>query len=111
MLVSCLYCFSTLNVEAMWSSETSVDFYRVTWRYNPEDMRNSSYYTVVRTHLLPIWNKNSALHINSLFLSLCLYSPSDLGRFFSFLILYTTGRTPWAGDQPTARPPPTHRTT
>jgi flagellar basal body-associated protein FliL len=26
-----------------------------------------------------------------------------LGRFFSFLILYTTGRTPLTGDQPIAR--------
>jgi hypothetical protein len=34
----------------------------------------------------------------------------DLGRFFSFLILYTVGRTPWTGDQPVARPLPTHRT-
>jgi hypothetical protein len=30
--------------------------------------------------------------------------------FFSFLILYTVGRTPWMGDQPVARPLPTHRT-
>jgi hypothetical protein len=30
---------------------------------------------------------------------------------FSFLILYTVGRTPWAGNQPVARPLPTHRTT
>jgi hypothetical protein len=35
----------------------------------------------------------------------------DLGRFFSFLILYTDGRTPWTVDQPVARPLPTHRTT
>jgi hypothetical protein len=35
----------------------------------------------------------------------------DLGRFFSFLILYTVGRTPWTSDQPVARPLPTHRTT
>jgi hypothetical protein len=43
---------------------------------------------------------------------LWLYSPLlDLGRFFSFLILYTVGRTPWTGDQPVARPLPTHRTT
>jgi hypothetical protein len=35
----------------------------------------------------------------------------NLGRFFSFLILYTVGRTPWMGDQPVARPLPTHRTT
>jgi hypothetical protein len=32
-----------------------------------------------------------------------------LGRFFSFLILHTVGRTPWAGDQPVVRPLPTHR--
>jgi hypothetical protein len=30
---------------------------------------------------------------------------------FSFLILYTVGRTPWTVDQPVARPLPTHRTT
>jgi hypothetical protein len=36
----------------------------------------------------------------------------DLGHFFSFLIFYTVGRTPWMGDQPVARPLPahTHRT-
>jgi hypothetical protein len=39
------------------------------------------------------------------------YTPLlDLGRFCSFLILYTVGRTPWTGDQPVARPLPTHRT-
>jgi hypothetical protein len=35
----------------------------------------------------------------------------DLDRFFSFLILYTVGRTPWTGDQPVARPLPPHRQT
>jgi hypothetical protein len=34
-----------------------------------------------------------------------------LGRFFSFLILYTVGRTLWTGDQAVARPLPTQRTT
>jgi hypothetical protein len=44
--------------------------------------------------------------------SLWLYSPLlDLGRFFSFLILYTVGRTHWTGVQPIARPLLTHRTT
>jgi hypothetical protein len=33
-----------------------------------------------------------------------------LGPFFSFLILYIVGRTPWTGDQPVARPLPMHRT-
>jgi hypothetical protein len=50
----------------------------------------------------------------SIYLSIYLwpYSPLlDLGRFFSFLILYTVCMTPWTGDQPVARPLPTHRTT
>jgi hypothetical protein len=34
-----------------------------------------------------------------------------LGRFFSFLTFYTDDKTPWAGDQPVARPLPTQRTT
>jgi hypothetical protein len=39
------------------------------------------------------------------------YSPL-LGPYssFSFVILYTVGWTPWTGDQPVARPLPTHRT-
>jgi hypothetical protein len=32
--------------------------------------------------------------------SLSLYSPLDLGPFFSFLTLYTVGRTPWKGISP-----------
>jgi hypothetical protein len=32
-----------------------------------------------------------------------------LGRFFSFLIFYIVGRTPWMGDQHVARPLPAHR--
>lgn len=47
--------------------------------------------------------------VQSLFLSLWLYSPLDLGRFFSFLILYRVGRTLWMEDQPIARLLPTHR--
>jgi hypothetical protein len=33
-----------------------------------------------------------------------------LAAFSSFLIPYTVGRTPWTGDQPAARPLPTHTT-
>jgi hypothetical protein len=41
------------------------------------------------------------------YLYLWLYRPLlELGRFFSLLILYTVGRTPWTGDQPVARPLP-----
>jgi hypothetical protein len=47
-----------------------------------------------------------------LLLLLWLYSPLlGLGRFLSFLIIYTVGRPPWTGDQPVARPLPTHRAT
>jgi hypothetical protein len=47
-----------------------------------------------------------------LLLLLWLYSPLlGLGRFFSFLILYIVGRTPWTWDQPVARSLPSHRTT
>jgi hypothetical protein len=34
-----------------------------------------------------------------------------LATFFRFLILYTVGRTFWTGDQPVARPLPTHTPT
>jgi hypothetical protein len=40
-----------------------------------------------------------------------LYNPLNLGRFFSFLTLYTVGRTPWMRDQPVAMSLSTHRTT
>jgi hypothetical protein len=45
------------------------------------------------------------------FISLWHYSPSlDHDRFFSFLIFYRVGRTPWTRDEPVARPLPAHRT-
>jgi hypothetical protein len=47
----------------------------------------------------------------SLSLFIILHSLLSLGRFFSFLIICTVGMTPWTGDQPVARPLPTHRTT
>jgi hypothetical protein len=34
----------------------------------------------------------------------------DIDRFLSFVIVHTVGKTPWAGDQPDARPLPTHST-
>jgi hypothetical protein len=51
------------------------------------------------------------LFLNLCILSLWLYSSLDLGRFFSFLILYTVGKSPWTRDQPVARPLPACRTT
>jgi hypothetical protein len=49
--------------------------------------------------------------ILSIYLSiyLCFYSPLlDLSRFFSFLIFYTVGWTPWTEDQPVRRSLPAH---
>jgi hypothetical protein len=37
--------------------------------------------------------------------------PFGSWQLFQFLNLYTIGRAPWTGDQPTARPLPTHRIT
>jgi hypothetical protein len=48
---------------------------------------------------------------STLFFSLWLYSPLNLGRLFSFLIIYTVGRISWMGDQPIVRLLPIHRTT
>jgi hypothetical protein len=54
---------------------------------------------------------SAASTANYYLLLLWLYSRLlGLGCFFSFLILYTVGRTPWTEDQPVARPLPTHRT-
>jgi hypothetical protein len=36
---------------------------------------------------------------------------SDRFFFFIFVVLYTVGIIPWMGDQPAARPLPTHRAT
>jgi hypothetical protein len=66
--------------------------------------------TVVTPHEIRVAS-HSLSYIILLVLLLWLYSHSlGLGRFFSFLILYTVGWTPWTGDQPVARPLPTHRT-
>jgi hypothetical protein len=45
------------------------------------------------------------------YISSWLCSPCGPWALLQFLNLYTVGRTPWTGDQPIARPLPTHRTT
>jgi hypothetical protein len=55
---------------------------------------------------------NSIIYL-SIYLSvyLWLYSPSGPWPLLQFLNLYPVGRTPWTGEQPVARPLPTHWTT
>jgi hypothetical protein len=50
------------------------------------------------------------INLQCIYLTIYLYSPLlDLGSLWSFLILYTVGRTPWTGDQLITRSLPTHR--
>jgi hypothetical protein len=59
----------------------------------------------------PFWKCRGYLCIHSS-IQQWLYSPLlGPGCFFSFVIPYTAGRTPWTGDQPVARPLPTNRAT
>jgi hypothetical protein len=54
------------------------------------------------------------IHIHLITLSLSLFGSTALwswAAFFSFLILYTDGRTTWTSDQLVAKPIPAHRTT
>jgi hypothetical protein len=90
------------------------------WSYNSTHSLSSLYlwaYKILdQTKLIRCIRKEWRIYSNfwspiSTSLCLWLYSPLDLGRFFSSLILYTIGRTPWTGDQVVARPLPTQRTT
>jgi hypothetical protein len=54
----------------------------------------------------------SGITLEDLLLLQWLYSPLlGPGLFFSFLIIFTDGRTPWTSDQLVARPLPKHRKT
>jgi hypothetical protein len=49
---------------------------------------------------------------SAIYLSMALQPLWPLAAFFfQFLNIYKFGRSPWTGDQPVARPLPTHRTT
>jgi hypothetical protein len=66
------------------------------------------------SHNIILWQQDSYELKFYIYLYIYIYGSTtfvDLGRFFSFLILYTVGRTLWTGVQPVVRPIPTHRTT
>jgi hypothetical protein len=118
LLASCCFVFSyssTLKIKVTWSSETLVEFYLVICHCMPEDrvLHNVLIHQILcRLGLLqlPIFKISNGS--SDLILLLWFYSPFlGLRRFFSFLVLYTVGSTPWTGVQPVARPLPTHRTT
>jgi hypothetical protein len=86
-----------------WNRLSSRDIW---FKINVQDTRTQS---KLRTEAIVLLTNPPSLTLTSL--SLFLYRPLDLGRLFSFLILYTVGRTPRTGDQPIPRPIPRHRTT
>jgi hypothetical protein len=57
-------------------------------------MNNLERYGVSKDKVIPVLNYIMKLN------SMKAYPLLDLGHIFSFLILYTVGRTPWTGDQP-----------
>jgi hypothetical protein len=76
----------------------------------PLHSTNKQVYFINYCAQVKLKNKKIKIKLLSEVLLLWLYGPLlGLGRFFSFLILYTAGRTPWMGDQPVARPLPTYR--
>jgi hypothetical protein len=95
-------------MEAAGSSEILATTYDTIWWHSRNRGRGWKTFNPVRRCLL-----------SYLPVCLCAYLPIcdstvlllDLGLFFSFLIPYTVGRTPWTGNQPVARPLLTHRTT
>jgi hypothetical protein len=77
-------------------------------RYTMKSCEGGDTYPFILSHQMAR-GQFYASPLEPLSFSLWLYSPLELGRFFSFLILYTVSRTPRTGDQPVARPLPTHR--
>jgi hypothetical protein len=71
---------------------------------NPQNLREESNTIHPSTQL-------SEITLLAICLSMALQSFVGPWPLFQFLNLYTAGRTPWTGDQPVARPLPTHRTT
>jgi hypothetical protein len=78
------------------------------WFYNFNSQNTSSAWTSSVQFLLEtLYNYLNVLELIVLLLLyfyLSIHSPLfDLWIFFSLLIFYTVGRTPWTGDQPVAR--------
>jgi hypothetical protein len=78
---------------------TYINYSKETFDHKEDIKSSSTFVWVVRT-----WIFHVSLHGSAVLLL-------DLGRFFSFLILHTVGRTPWTSDQPVARPLPTQDST
>jgi hypothetical protein len=82
--------------------EAGMVYLKLLPRYSLGEARKNSKNVRFRANTLRITSQTYKRWIH---LHLRLYSPLlDLGRFYSSLIFYTVGRTPWTGDRPVARP-------
>jgi hypothetical protein len=97
---------ASLKIQALRSSESAITSRQTTRRHKPGDYNMDllpTYLpTYLRTHPPTYLPTYLYMALQSIFFTLAA---------FQFLNLYTVGRTPWTGDQPVARPLPTHRTT
>jgi hypothetical protein len=86
-----------LIAQAQPNSEIALFFNQI------EKSKNNQYtnVSVNRFRIFEFW-------VLEKYINFSLYSLLNLGRFFSFLILYAVVRVPWTGDQPVAKPLPTH---
>jgi hypothetical protein len=106
-----LWCPSTYHLRFDWTWLDLIRQYASNLMCNVTDFRLQIIWNIGCIYLsvcLPVCLAVSVYL--SIYLSMALQSfLLHLGRFFSFLILYTVGRNPWTGDQPVGRPRPTHR--
>jgi hypothetical protein len=83
----------------------------VAYKYTVRPLRKYYFFNLTDVILSAGSLNNPQINKNTLSVNGCTVLLLDVCRFFSFVILYTVGRTPWTGDQPVSRPLPTHRTT
>jgi hypothetical protein len=80
------------------------------WQFDSAQLRTDNAKAKLLTvHPSVVLARSTKAHI-TVYLYLAL-EPLWISAFFSFLIIYTVGRTPWTGDEPVARLLPIHRIT
>jgi hypothetical protein len=82
-----------------------------TFGFCPKHNKNSGHHTKKKSSPYVSARNSRATHSIYIYISIYLwfYSPCGTCPPFQFRNLYTFDRTPWTGDQPVARPSPTHK--
>jgi hypothetical protein len=97
---ACLHTFHT----------TKTKFFTIMWPYYTTSFRRIPIYLSICPSVRPSVRPPARPSV-CLSVYLCGALQPFSWPIFQFLNIYTVGRTPWTGDQPAARPLPTHRTT